>query len=255
MTERGAVVTGGGRGIGAATARALAEAGVTVLAVSRTAEQVDRVARELRDTGHAAQAAVCDVTDAGQVRKLAETAAERLGRVDIVVNNAGRAHSAPLHRTTLDEWNGLFAANATSAFLVTQAFLPAMLEAGWGRVVNVASVAGLRGARYVAAYTAAKHALVGLTRALAADVADKGVTVNAVCPGYVDTDMTRASVGRIARKTGMKEADALEWIRRQNPQGRLISAGEVAAAICALCMDGAMGINGQTIVIDGGASA
>lgn len=255
MTERGAVVTGGGRGIGAATVRALAEAGVAVLAVSRTAEQVDRVARELRDTGHVAHAAMCDVTDAAQVRRLAATAAERLGRVDILVNNAGRAHSAPLHRTTLDEWNELLTVNATSAFLATQVFLPAMLEAGWGRVVNVASVAGLRGARYVAAYTAAKHALVGLTRALAADVAEKGVTVNAVCPGYVDTDMTKESIGRIAQKTGMKESDALEWIRRQNPQGRLISAGEVAAAICALCMDGAKGINGQTIVIDGGASA
>lgn len=255
MKGRSAVITGGGRGIGAATARALAEAGATVLVAARTKEQVDRVAGELHDAGHPAHAAVCDVTDPKQVERLANTAEERLGRVDILVNNAGRAHSAPLHRITLEDWNALLAVNATSAFLVTQAFLPGMLEAGWGRVVNVASVAGLHGAKYIAAYTAAKHALVGFTRALAVDVADRGVTVNAVCPSYVDTDMTTTSIERIGKKTGMKAADALEWIKQQNPQGRLLTAGEVAYAVRALCADEAKGINGQTIVIDGGASA
>lgn len=253
MSRRGAVVTGGGRGIGAAVARVLAGQGCAVLVVSRTAQQVERVAQELRDHGHRAHAFVADVTDPAAVQRLREAAVAQLGSVDILVNSAGRAHAAPLHRLTLADWNALFAVNATSTFLCAQAFVPAMLERGWGRIVNIASVAGLHGAKYISAYTAAKHAVVGFTRAMAAELADKGVTVNAVCPGYVDTDMTKESVRRIAQATGRSEGEALAWIRRQNPQGRLITAEEVAHVVAALCAADARGITGQAIVIDGGA--
>lgn len=254
LAGRSALVTGGGRGIGEAVARALAGAGAAVMVVARTSAQVEAVASSIVRAGGTAYGATCDVTDEGSVASLAETAASRLGRrVDILVNNAGAAGSAPLHRWTLDEWNRLFAVNATSTFLCTRAFLPGMTEAGWGRVVNIASVAGLAGARYIAAYAAAKHAVVGFTRAVAAEIAARGVTANAVCPGYVDTDMTRASVARIVERTGKTEAGALEAILGMTPQRRLIEPTEVAHAVLALCAEAARGINGQAIVIDGGA--
>jgi NAD(P)-dependent dehydrogenase (short-subunit alcohol dehydrogenase family) len=168
------------------------------------------------------------------------------------VNNAGVAHSAPVARTELEDWNRMLAVNATGTFLCTRAFLPGMVEGGWGRVVNVASVAGLAGARYIAAYAASKHAVIGLTRCAAAEVADRGVTVNAVCPGYVDTPMTTESLQRISEKTGMSAEEALETILAHTPQGRLIAPDEVAHAVLSLCEEGARGINGQSIVIDGG---
>ena len=188
-----AVVTGAGRGIGAATARALADAGLSVVLAARTREQVERQTAELAAAGRRAQAVVCDVTSESSVQALAGAAAE-LGPVTVLVNNAGAAASMPLARTSLEDWNRLLAVNATGAFLCTRAFLPGMLERKWGRVVNVASTAGLSGGKYLAAYTAAKHALVGLTRSVAAEVAGTGVTVNAVCPGFVDTGMTAESI-------------------------------------------------------------
>jgi 3-hydroxybutyrate dehydrogenase len=248
-----AVVTGGGRGIGEAVARRLASAGVAVVIAARTQAQVEAVAASIRDGGGTAWAVGCDVTNEGAVARLAAEAVQRLGTVDILVNNAGVASSAPLHRTTLDDWNRLFTVNATSAFLCTRAFLPAMLERGRGRVVNVASVAGLHGARYIAAYAAAKHALVGLTRATAAESAGRGVTANAVCPGYVDTPMTDASVARIVEKTGRSEAEARAAILEAMPLGRFITPDEVAEAVLYLCSAGAAGVNGQALVIDGGA--
>ncbi len=172
--------------------------------------------------------------------------------MDILVNNAGIAHSAPLIRTDLGDWNRLLAVNATGTFLCTRAFLPGMIERGWGRVVNVASVAGLAGARYIAAYAASKHAVIGLTRSAAAEVAERGVTVNAICPGYVDTPMTTESLRRIAEKTGRSEAEALDAILAGTPQRRLIEPDEVAHAVISLCAEAARGINGQSIVIDGG---
>ena len=201
LTNRGAVVTGGGRGIGAAVAGALAEAGARVVVSARSQDEIDRVAGELRRAGRQAWAVSCDVTDPERVRHLAAAARERLGRVEILVNNAGIASSAPLKAITLEEWNRLLAVNATGTFLCTQAFVPAMIEAGWGRVVNIASIAGKAGHAYIAAYCASKHAVIGFTRAVAVEVARKGITVNAICPGYVNTPMTDQSVANISAKT------------------------------------------------------
>jgi 3-hydroxybutyrate dehydrogenase len=252
MNGRGAVITGGGRGVGAAVAARLARAGARVLVAARTAAQVDAVAARLRDAGHTAYAAAFDISDAASVERLAAQAVDRLGHVDVLVNNAGVAMAAPLARTTLEDWNRLLAVNATGAFLCTKAFLPAMLERGWGRIVNVASIAGLRGDRYISAYAASKHALVGLTTAVAAEAAAHGVTANAVCPGYLATDMTRETIARIATTTGRTEQEALDALLRSTPQRRLIEADEVAAAVAYLCSDAALGINGTTLVIDGG---
>jgi 3-hydroxybutyrate dehydrogenase len=249
---RSAVVTGASRGIGEAIARALAKRGLAVLLAGRSHDRLEALAAELTLAGGAAWPARCDVTDESAVARLAELAAEQLGEVDVLVNNAGAASGAPLARTTLDEWNRLFTVNATGAFLCTRAFLPGMMERGRGRIVNVASVAGLRGARYIAAYAAAKHALIGLTRVAAAESARAGVTVNAVCPGYVDTDMTQETIDAITRRTGMTGDEARAALLARSPQHRLITPAEVADAVVYLCGDAARGITGQTLVIDGG---
>ena len=251
LADRVAVVTGAGRGIGAATAKALADAGFSVVVAARTRDQIERRSAELVTLGHRAKAVVCDVTSEASVLALAREAAD-LGPVAVLVNNAGAAGSTPLVRTSLEEWNRLIAVNATGAFLCTRAFLPGMLEQQWGRVVNVASTAGLGGGKYLAAYSAAKHALVGLTRSAAAEVAGTGVTVNAVCPNFVDTEMTAETVGRIVAKTGRTREDALAAALASAGQTRLIPAEEVAAAVVSLAAaDGAHPPNGEALILDG----
>jgi len=243
LSGKRALVTGGGRGIGRAVAIRLASEGAHVIAVGRTADEVEATAR---DTG--GTALVLDIAD----RSALEGIRERVGPVSVLVNNAGVAESAPLSRTTDEMWDRAFAVNVTAAFLLCRAFVPAMVEAGFGRVVNVASTAGITGFGYTAAYCASKHALVGLTRALAMDVAKSAVTVNAVCPGWVRTRMTDESISRIVAKTGRSEGEARQSLERMSPQGRLVEPEEVAHAVAMLCDAAAGSIHGQTIVVDGG---
>lgn len=243
-----AVITGAGRGIGAAIARELAANGVSVLVAARTRKQVDEVAEEIRKAGGDARSATCDVTSAEDVEALAAAA----GEVDILINNAGMADSAPLKSQSMEGWERMIAVNLTAVMLCTKTFLPGMVERKWGRVVNIASVAGLAGAAYISAYAASKHGVMGFTRSVAAEVARAGVTVNAICPGYVQTSMTDESVARIMDKTGLSKEKAQASIERMNPQGRIIEPEEIAFVARMLCDERAKGINGQGIVVDGG---
>jgi NAD(P)-dependent dehydrogenase (short-subunit alcohol dehydrogenase family) len=252
LAGRKAVVTGGGRGVGAAIARRLAASGASILVAARTTREVEQVASELRGTGADVRAVTCDVSDPRSITDLAGRARETLGAVDILVNNAGIAMAAPLARTTLEDWNAMMTVNATGAFLCMQAFVPDMMERGWGRVVNVASSVGLTGDRYICAYSASKHALVGLTRSVAAEAGGRGVTVNAVCPSYLATEMTEQTLARITATTGRSRDQALQAILSRNPQKRLIEADEVAAAVAYLCSEDARSVNGAALLIDGG---
>jgi NAD(P)-dependent dehydrogenase (short-subunit alcohol dehydrogenase family) len=239
-----ALVTGGGRGIGAAIARSLAAAGARVLVCGRTKADIDAMAKEIGGV-----AMRVDLTD----RKATDEMLASTGHVDVLVNNAGVAESAPLERTVDAMWDRIFELDVTAAFRVTRALAPAMIKAGFGRIINVASNAGVSGYAYSAAYCAAKHAMVGMTRALAIDLARTGVTINALCPGWVETQMAEEAVTRIAAKTGRSLDEARTQLAQMSPQRRMITPEEVAHAALMLCGHGARGIHGQTIVIDGGA--
>jgi NAD(P)-dependent dehydrogenase (short-subunit alcohol dehydrogenase family) len=244
LNGKHALVTGGGRGIGQACALALARAGATVTVVGRSRTNLDAVAAQVNG-----RALVADLSDRADTdRMLAQ-----VGRVDIVINNAGIAESAPLDKTSDELWDRVLELDATSPFRVIRALVPAMVQAKWGRVVNIASNAGVSGYGYTAAYCAAKHAMVGFTRALAIDLARTGVTINALCPGWVATDMAAEAVARIVAKTGRSDAEARASLENMSPQRRMIQPEEVAHTAVMLCADEARGIHGQTIVIDGGA--
>ena len=251
FTDRHAVVTGASRGIGSTIAASLAAKGARVSLLGRDAENLHTVSKALGGASVAAPI-VADVTDATSVTAAFQKAREHFGPVHILINNAGQAASAKFTNTDEALWNRIMAVNVTGTFLCTRQAVPDMLQVGYGRIVNIASIAGLRGGAYLSAYTASKHAVIGLTRALALELASKNITVNAVCPGYTDTDIVKDSVANIMRKTGRSEAEALATLVATNPQGRLITPEEVAHTVLWVCGPGAESINGQSIVIAGG---
>ncbi|HEY2964524.1 MAG TPA: SDR family NAD(P)-dependent oxidoreductase [Pyrinomonadaceae bacterium] len=244
LNDKVALITGGGRGIGRAIALSFARAGAVVAVVARTREQIESVAQEI---GGGAIALVCDVSNPQSV---AEMFTEL--HPDILVNNAGIAESATLVQTTDELWHRHLAINLSGTFYCTRAALPAMLEKGWGRVINIASIAAKTGAPYIAAYSASKHGVLGLTRSIALEVATSGVTVNAICPGYVETEMVARGVERITTRTGRSVEEALDTLKRMSPQNRLVTPEEVAALALLLASDEGRGITGQGINIDGG---
>ena len=246
LTGKLALVTGGGRGIGLAVALRLARDGARVIVTGRTTSDVESTAAAVRGHG-----LTCDLSDRAATDALVESV-RAIGRVDILINNAGIAESAPLAETSDAMWDRMMELNATVPFRLTRALVPAMTAAGWGRVITIASNAGLTGYGYTSAYCAAKHAAVGMTRALAVDLGRTGVTINAVCPGWVATRMADEAISRIAARTGRDATSARAALESMSPQRRLVEPEEVAAAVAMLCGEHARGIHGQTIVIDGG---
>jgi NAD(P)-dependent dehydrogenase (short-subunit alcohol dehydrogenase family) len=244
-SARRVVVTGGSRGIGRAVVARFASLGDEVVAVGRDREALEAVARQ---DGAGVTVSCCDLTDESAVDALMA----ELGAVDVLVNNAGSSDSAPLQHTTLDSWNAQMAINATAVFLCTRAVITGMRERNQGRIVTVASTAGRAGAPYTSAYSASKHAAVGLMRAVAAELAGTQVTANAVCPAFVDTEMTQLSAVRIAERTGRSLDQSFEALGKLSPLGRLVDPEEVADTVVWLASAQAGAINGQTIILDGG---
>jgi NAD(P)-dependent dehydrogenase (short-subunit alcohol dehydrogenase family) len=240
-----AVVTGGGSGIGAAIAMALASEGVAVTLMGRSMKRLQALPLP------ASHCIATDVSDPDSVKRAFDAAAD-FGPVDILINNAGQVESQPFMRTTFDQWQRTLDVNLSGTFVCTQQVLPSMIERGFGRIVNVASTAALKGYAYVAAYCAAKHGVLGLTRALALEVAKKGVTVNAVCPGYTQTEIVERAVQQIAAKTHRTAEQAREELAASNPQGRLVQPDEVARAVLWLCRRESASITGQAIAVAGG---
>jgi len=249
LGERHALVTGAGRGIGAAIAARLVAEGARVTVLARTQAEVDAVAARL---GNAAQALKADVVQAEDLRRAFEQAAASFGPIDILVNNAGQARSGLMHKAPDELWHQMLSVNLTGTYHGIRAALPGMLERGFGRIVNIASTSGLRGYPYVAAYCAAKHGVIGLTRALALEVAQRHVTVNAVCPGFTETALIEDAIANIRKVTGRSAEAAREALTRTNPQGRLIEPAEVAHAVAWLCLPGSESVTGQSIAVAGG---
>ena len=247
-----AVVTGAGRGIGAAVSRLLAAEGATVIASARSQAEIEAVADEIRSAGGTAHAVTCDVGDASSIESLKTQAHDLAGPVDILINNAGVSTSAPFMRVTPEEWERLWRINTTGPLLCTQAFLPDMLEKGWGRVVIVGSIASLAGTKYITSYTASKHGVLGMMRALAAELAGSGVTANMVCPGYVDTPMTSDNVSRLSGVTGREEEEIRKNMESIQPSGRFVTSEEVAHAVMTFLPDEGSSFQGTTLTVDGG---
>jgi 3-hydroxybutyrate dehydrogenase len=248
LAGKHALVTGGGRGIGRAIAAVLAGAGATVTVVGRSEAPL----RATVAAGEAAGCGVADVTDPAELNRQVMLAEDARGPIAILINNAGSVETGPFIKTNPAVFQTMWDVHVMGAVYATQAVMPGMIERGFGRIVNVASTSGLRGYPYVSAYCAAKHALVGLTRALAAETATRGVTVNAVCPGYTDTDLVRGSIARVAATTGRASSDVLAAYAKDAPIGRLIRPEEVAAAVLYLCSPDAAAVTGTTLAVAGG---
>jgi len=252
LTGRRAVVTGAGRGIGEKIALALAQTGADVVVTARSQAELEAVAAQIRALGRRSLAVAADVTDPAQVEHLAAAVQAEFGGLDVLVNNAGGGASHKFLGHPDELWHRMIALNLTSVYYVTKAFTPLLVEQRWGRIINIASIASKVGGRYIAAYTAAKHGVLGLTRTLALELAPYHITVNAVCPGYVDTPMTQATLDNISARTHLSEAQARESLEKMSPQQRLIQPGEVAALVVFLAQESSYGITGQAINVDGG---
>jgi NAD(P)-dependent dehydrogenase (short-subunit alcohol dehydrogenase family) len=252
LSGKRAIVTGAGRGIGRSIALALANAGADVAVTARTSSELDTLVGEISALGRRSLAVSCDVTDPEQVQHMASTLLEGLGGIDILVNNAGNAGSHKFLNHSDELWHRMLAINLTSVYYVSKAFAPKLVDQRSGRIITIASIASRVGGGYIAAYTAAKHGVLGLTRALATELLPYNITVNAICPGYVDTPMTDGSVANITIRTGMSEAQARETLAKTSPQHRLIEPEEVASIAVFLAQDSSKGITGQAINIDGG---
>ena len=250
LEGRHALITGGGTGIGAAAAAHLHGAGAKITVTGRRLEPIQAVAE--RVGGSAVQ---CDVTDRARIGAAFDEARAANGPIELLIVNAGIAESAPFHKMTRDSWDRIIATNLTAAFDCAQAALPDLLKSDNGRLVFVASVASLRGVPYAAHYAASKHGLLGLARSLAAEYAKTNLTVNAVCPGYVDTPMTDQSIARVSEITGRSEGDSRSAITNMNASGRLVEPDGIATMILTLCLPQSRDISGAAVTIDGATSA
>ena len=247
-----AIVTGGGRGIGEAIALALAGEGCSVAVAGRTREYLEKVAGRIQASGRDALAVVCDVSDPASVEELFAHADERWGKLDILVNNAGQSHSELLLRLSLENWKHMLDVNLTGTFICSQAALRRMLPRQSGRIINIASTAARIGFRYAGAYAAAKHGVLGLTRSMALETATSGITVNAICPGWVESDMLHEAIQTISAKTKRPPEEARQFLANESPQKRIIQPEEIALAAVWLASEDARGVTGQAINIDGG---